>query len=89
MTRCALFLDACFQLQQSTFQYSQASSQLSYVAKERLSPWPTAALWTLTTFCMVTCRGPLTRMGRDLNLDTRLYLLHGNCLIAYLRWAPV
>ena len=33
MTRCALFLDACFQLQQSTSQYSQASSQLSYVAK--------------------------------------------------------
>ena len=40
-------------LQPTTFQFSQASSQLSFAAKERHSPWLIAVLWTLATFCMV------------------------------------
>ena len=52
MTLCALSLDAYVPLPQKTFQFSQASSQLSFAAKESHSPWLIAVLWTLATFCM-------------------------------------
>ena len=41
-------------LQRTTFQFSQTSSQLSFAAKERRSPWLIAILWTLATFCMTS-----------------------------------
>ena len=41
-------------LQRTTFQFSQASCQLSFAAKERHSPWLIAVLWTLATFCMAS-----------------------------------
>ena len=54
ITLCALSLDAYVPLQRTTFQFCQASSQLSFAAKERQSPWLIAVLWTLTTFCMAS-----------------------------------
>ena len=48
----ALSLDAYVPLQRTTFQFSQASRQLSFAAKERHSPWLIAVLWTLATSCM-------------------------------------
>ena len=54
MTLCALSLDAYVPLQRTTFQFSQASSQLSFAAEERHSPWLIAVLWTLPTFFMAS-----------------------------------
>ena len=50
----ALALDAYVPLQRTTFQFSRASSQLSFAAKERHSPWLIAVLWTPATFCMAS-----------------------------------
>ena len=49
MALCALSLDAYVPLQRTNFQFSQASCQLSFAAKERHSPWLIAVLWTLAT----------------------------------------
>ena len=43
----------CVPLQRTTYLYSQASSQLSFVEWERHSPWHTVDLWTLIISCMV------------------------------------
>ena len=41
-------------LQRTTLQFFQASSQLSFAAKERHSPWLITVLWALATFCMAS-----------------------------------
>ena len=41
-------------LRRTTFQFSHASSQLNFAAKERHSSWLIAVLWTLATFCMAS-----------------------------------
>ena len=43
----------CVPLQQTTYLYSQASSQLSFAEWERHSPWFTVDLWTPIISCMV------------------------------------
>ena len=65
MTPCALSLGACVPLHRSTFRFFQASSQLSFAAKERHSPQPTAAPLTLTTFYMASFMSHRTYVGRD------------------------
>ena len=54
MMLCALSLDVYVPLQRTTFRFSQASSQLSFTAKERYSPWLMAVLSTLDTFGMAS-----------------------------------
>ena len=54
MMLCRLSLVAYVPLQRTTFQFFQTSSQLSFAAKERHSPWPIAVLWILATFCMAS-----------------------------------
>ena len=49
MSLCTLSLNAHVPLQWTTFQFSQASSQLSFAAKDRHIPWLIAVLWTLAT----------------------------------------
>ena len=86
MMLCTLTLNAYVPLQCTTFQFSKASSQLSFVAKVRHSPWLIAVLWTLVTFYMASWLSHRLLARRDWNLDTRLFLPHGNYCTTYLSW---
>ena len=54
MVLCTLSRNGYVPLQWTTFQFSQASSQLSFTTKERHSFWLIAFLWTLAIFCMAS-----------------------------------
>ena len=83
MTLCATSLDSYVPLQRTTFQFSQASTQLSFAAKKRHFPWLIAVLWTLATFCMASWLSCKLLASRDWNLDTRFLLPLGNCCTTY------
>ena len=67
MTLCSLSLDAYVPLQRTTFQFSQASSQLSFAAKEQHSPWLIVVLLTLLTFCLPSWLSDRLLARRDWN----------------------
>ena len=52
-----IVLDVCVSLQQTTYPYLQASSQLSFADWEQHSLWLTINSWTQTILCMVFLSG--------------------------------
>ena len=64
-THCALSLDACVQLQQTIYPFSQVSSRLSFADLGVNNLWHIVAAWTLAIFSMNYWLGPYTATERD------------------------